>query len=108
MVVNYLLKLLAFGFLMVAIFYAIWVVTFPKSEVFKVVETYLCSSPANADVGKVESISPQFVGFSISEDTESGNATVPLSIRGARSTRRAVASAVKRAGVWTVSGLRYR
>ena len=102
----YLLKtvaaMLAFG-VVLNVGFLLWL---PRTALFTAVQHYVSKSAAVSNtVGRVSSSSPSVVGWEVWADAKEGEATLPLVIRGTRWKRRAIVTAIKRDGVWTVRRL---
>ena len=102
----YLLKLVVATVGLCLMFTAGGQLWLPHTAAYTAVERYAAGSSAVSNtVGRVTGINPSLLGWEIYEDDREGGATLPIVVHGTRATRRAVATAVKRDGVWTVRQL---
>lgn len=101
---SYLLKLVA-AILTIGVLGSLaLLVWLSHSPLFAAVESYIfASSTVSSAVGRVTNVTPCVFGSEVSESEQAGEATLPVVISGMRSKRRAVVSAVRHQGTWTVT-----
>ena len=102
----YLLKLVVATVGLGLVFTAGGQLWLPHTAAYTSVTRYVSGSSAVSNtVGRVTGINLSLLGWEIYEDDKEGGARLPIVVHGTRGTRRAVATAVKHDGVWTVRQL---
>jgi len=103
---KYITRIIIFGVIIGAVVYACLNFYWPRSAAFDTARAYVLRSPQLVNqVGEPMTVKPWVADSWIRQDSLTGEAELPLTVKGPRSTRNVRMHLFKRNGSWAVQSM---